>query len=342
MQKEIWLLLDSSQFGGIESHVLELASALKQYTAVRVVFLSEQLDHPLLPKLTQREISFDFCRHGMASLIHLVRDNRPVIIHTHGYKAGVVARFLSIFSDFKCISTFHAGEKLSGKLKIYDWLDRHSAFMCQHIFTVSHIIADRIPLPTELAKNFVDTERCQGSSGSQIAFVGRVSIEKGPDLFSDLAKSCRLLSFHLYGDGPMYRELELGCPKNMCMHGRQDRMEAVWSKVGLLIVSSRQEGMPMAIIEAMSRGIPVIAFNVGSIARLIDHGKNGWLVEPGKINVMRECLYDWLEMSRPQQLAICDMAKGKVERHFSARAVIPRYLRVYRQVSPRLSVQIPA
>ncbi len=342
MQKEIWLLLDSSQFGGIESHVLELSSALGKYTNVRVVFLSEQLQHPLIPHLKQRGIAFSFCHRGFASLARLIFRCRPAIIHTHGYKAGISARLLSRVFRFKCISTFHAGEKLRGKLWLYDWIDRHTAFLCSHTFAVSQLISKKISQPNELASNFVDTDNCRPSWGSQIAFVGRLSFEKGPDRFCELARNTRLQSFHVYGDGPMSRQLHSDIPKNMVMHGSQADMTQAWSKIGILIITSRQEGMPMSIIEAMSRGIPVIAFKVGSIAKLIDHGVNGWLVDPGDMQALHDCLREWTALSAPGKRIMGANAKDKINRHFSAAAVIPRYLSVYCEVSPSIKLKVSA
>ncbi len=342
MQKEIWLLLDSSQFGGIESHVLELSSALGKYTNVRVVFMSEQLQHPLIPHLKQRGITFTFCHRGFTSLTHLIFRHRPAIIHTHGYKAGISARLLSRVFRFKCISTFHAGEKLRGKLWLYDWIDRHTAFLCSHTFAVSHLISKKISQPNELTSNFVDTDNCKPSHGSQIAFVGRLSFEKGPDRFCDLARNARIQSFHIYGDGPMSRQIHADLPKNVVMHGRQNDMALAWSKIGILMIPSRQEGMPMSIIEAMSRGIPVIAFKVGSIAKLIDHGVNGWLVAPGDMMAFQDCLHEWEALSAPGKRIMAANAKEKINRYFSAAAVIPQYLRVYCEVSPNISLQISA
>ncbi|MFL0805337.1 MAG: glycosyltransferase family 4 protein [Agarilytica sp.] len=338
MTKEIWLLLDSSTFGGIESHVLELATGLKNRVNVRVVILNNVIDNPLAIKLKNNGVKTTLCHLGIVSFIIMLCQTPPLLIHSHGYKSGIVSRIASLFFRFKTISTFHAGESLNGKLKAYDWMDRHSARISSHVFSVSSKISERIPRKNEIIKNFIDTGKSKKSNGTQIAFVGRLSYEKGPDLFSEIAKRCRMRDFHMYGDGPMAKEIEQGRSKNLFLHGRQNEMDCVWKKIGILMVTSRAEGMPMVIIEAMSRGIPVISFDVGEVSHMIDHGKNGWLCGQENIETMNDLLNQWLEYSPEEKRLISENAVNKANISFSTVAVLPRYVRVYEKFAPYVTV----
>ena len=331
---KVWLLLDSRQPGGIESHVLQLANGLKLHNReVQVVFLKHHGDHPLRVALHCLEISSLSLDGSPFSLLRAMRKHRPAILHTHGYKAGIYGRLAARLCHTPSISTYHAGEISSGKLAIYDWLDRQSARLASKVFAVSPQIAERLPVRSELADNFVNTSGLSNSDGKQIAFVGRLSHEKGPDYFLQLAKHFPQLAFHFYGDGPMAAELHQTAPSNLHFHGMQNDMSRIWPQVGLLVMPSRHEGLPMSAIEAMARGIPVLANQVGALEQLIDNGRNGWLIPPGEFQPLQQRLEQWLHMPSIERQQLRLAAKIKVEQRFSANIAIPQLLQYYQQAT---------
>ena len=266
--QEIWMLLDSSGFGGIESHVLQLAKGLKQAKEhIRIIFLGDYGPHPLHRQLSELNIPFLVCKpHWLKILgviLGVIHRHTPNLIHTHGYKAGIIGRCIAKLFQIKCVSTYHAGEKTHGKLAFYDWLDRKTAPLADHIYAVSTQISHRISVKNQRVNNFVPSSPKQRlSTGTDISFVGRLSYEKGPDLFLQLAYKNPHLLFHIYGNGPMEKSLKSIGLKNVIFHGFKNNMEDIWQKVGLLIMPSRQEGLPMVALEAMSHGIPVLATQV--------------------------------------------------------------------------------
>ncbi|GAL11046.1 glycosyltransferase SypH [Vibrio astriarenae] len=162
------------------------------------------------------------------------------VIHAHGYKANLVSKLSS--GTTRQVSTFHSGETPKGLVRLYDIFDRFSAFLSAHNFTVSQAISDKIPTQTHVLNNFISVDGLTSSQGKQVAFVGRLSHEKGPDLFISVAEQLPQITFHLYGDGPMMQSLGHDSPSNLVFHGFQSDMRKVWPEIGLLLITSRYEG----------------------------------------------------------------------------------------------------
>lgn len=335
MHKEnIWLLLDSSNNGGIESHVLQLAEGIQQHDAkVSVVFLSDYGRHPMHQALQNRGIHYFILDGSFSGLYRALKQHRPRVIHTHGYKAGIYGRCSARLTGIASISTYHAGEIASGKLAVYDFIDRISANLAKKVFAVSPQIAARLPGKAQVFNNFVNNTGIELACGDQIAFVGRASKEKGPDYFLGLAQQLPQLQFHLYGDGPELVNLRKCSLPNLHLHGQQDDMHNVWANIGLLVMPSRFEGLPMAALEAMARGIPVVAFNVGGLHRLIQPQVNGWLVEPGDIEQLAMQISVWHDSDEQQKKTWQGACTATIATHFSSDVAIPKLLDCYQQAS---------
>lgn len=328
--KTIWLLLDSSSVGGIETHVLQLAIALKKYNFdVSVIFLNKYSFHPMTSDLDNLNIPYHFLNGLLVSLNRFVCSKRPDIIHTHGYKAGIWGRLIGFKKSIKVVSTFHAGETPKGKVFYYDFVDRYTAFLADEVMTVSNKVAKKLPCKSLILDNFIDASSVTISFGQDIAFVGRLSSEKGPDFIIKLAQKMPHINFHMYGDGEMATPLKEIAGKNIIFHGAKDRMNEHWLKIGLVLMPSRYEGLPMVSLEAMARGIPLIAFNVGALDKVIDSENNGWLVEAGDISGMQHALEEWLDLSDRAKRYIKIAAADSIQEKFSIEARLPDILKVY-------------
>ncbi|WP_087025880.1 glycosyltransferase family 4 protein [Thaumasiovibrio subtropicus] len=325
------LLLDSSGFGGIESHVLQLAEMLKNRNKqVEVWFYQQYANHPLYIQLQRANVSYDFFQGSSVLLAKkLLSLNSEDCVHAHGYKASIMARTLLYFSDVKVITTFHAGEIGDKKIQFYEWLNRKTAFMSENI-AVSEAIREKVGERCQLVNNFVDTESIPSRAFHSpnrplsFAFVGRLSEEKGLDRFISLSSQFPHCQWHIFGDGPL-RYL-IPNQDNLIAHGAVESMRDYWSHIDVLLMPSRQEGLPMAAIEAMAHGTLVVSTDVGNLHQLVDKrflvAEPDWQMMPVILDVM--CQWDTLYW-RDYQIR----AQKRIQQSFSSDALWNTYQAFY-------------
>jgi glycosyltransferase involved in cell wall biosynthesis len=342
---EIWLVIDSAAAGGIETHVKELIRGLhRHHRPARVIILQRYQHQPLPDILADLMMPYSFLADLspaatiLQRLCNAVKRYQPTLLHAHGYKASLLTRLVKLVTDIAQISTYHAGETPKGRVRLYDWLDRYSSFLSDRCLCVSPAIARKIPSPTCLINNFITCpppalpSECSSEQSSKIhiAFVGRLSAEKAPERFVRLAGAFPELTFDLYGDGPMLQALSDLAPQNLVFHGYVQDMQPIWPKITLLMIPSRFEGLPMVSLEAMGRGIPVIATRVGAMPTLITHGQNGWIADTPE--ALTTYLKHWLSLSEHQKAHIGQCARHTIRHAYSDHAVIPKILAHYQHV----------
>lgn len=328
----VWVVVDSRGFGGIESHIASLGPALQSYGyAVWVVFVDSYGNcHPLERRLKGTGVEVLYA-NGSADLISLLNTHRPMVVHSHGYKANLLCRLSGLRTGTKSVSTFHAGDPGTGLTRIYTFLDEVTSFLSTRI-CVSEAIANRLPYASVLVENFIDCG-AQGSepAGQDAAFVGRLSYEKGPDIFCEVATRLNQEhpgQFHVFGDGPMKESLQADASAPT-FHGAVDNLSERLKDIKILVMPSRAEGLPMAALEAMAAGVPVVAFAVGGLPTLIRDGHNGWLVEAGHVDCFVDTVRRALTVSPHEYERIARNAVETIRSRYDTTVQVPRIVELY-------------
>ncbi|WP_397321509.1 glycosyltransferase [Pedobacter foliorum] len=122
-----------------------------------------------------------------------------------------------------------------------------------------------------------------------MAFFGTVRAEKGVVTLIEAAKnliSNSNIHFHIFGDGPQLNQLKAHSLDNVTYYGHVENVDSYLDKlVDILVLPSViPEACPTIILQAMSKGIPVITTNFGGQKELIQDGRNGFLIERNSIN----------------------------------------------------------
>lgn len=333
---EVWQLLDSSGLGGIESHVLTLTCGLRRRGVdARVLFLADHGPHPLRAALSAEQAPWAIAG-GASGLLRALRKAPPDLLHTHGYKAGLIGRVTARLAGPSVVSSFHAGEPGEGRMRLYTALDRWSSRLAPRI-AVSDKIAASLPGPVTMIPNFV---RCPNEPPTRpsrrpvVGFVGRMSLEKGPDLFFDLADRLKdRCDFVLFGDGPMRAALAAHpAAGHVTLKGFVPSMATHWDEIDLLCLSSRHEGLPMAALEAMAHGCPVAGFRVGAMGDVVAHGRTGYLADPLDLAGLTAAILNWLDAPAERRRAMAQGAIETVRARYGLDTGLDRMLRLYRSV----------
>jgi glycosyltransferase involved in cell wall biosynthesis len=290
------LLVDSSGIGGIERHIAVLAGALRRDGIdARVWLFADHCANPWLAQLDAAGVPYDINKGGAGGRLRRLIAEPTALLHTHGYKAGIIGRMAARVLGVPVVSTFHAGDTGRFPVRFYQRADERTSLLATRI-CVNSAIAARLPYSARVVANFIETPDapCAAPLPATIGFVGRLSHEKGPDLFCHAAaRGAAQAAWRMIGDGPMRGELEPLFGQAVEFRGMVTDMASVWPDIGLLLMPSRAEGLPMAALEALAAGVPVAAARVGALPELIRDGENGWLFEPGDLDGMARAVNEW-------------------------------------------------
>lgn len=279
-------------------------------------YLIEQygIEHQSIKNM-QREISLRDDIKTVLELFKLFRREKPQIVHTNLAKAGMVARLAALLAGVPIILHTYHGHVFSGyfsktKTSLYIFIERIMALLSTKIIVVSEMIkkdicsiykitsekkVSVISLGFELEKmepimNYRGFFREQFSIPADapvIGIVGRITGIKNHHLFIDIAylllKNNPQIHFLIIGDGELRDEIvervnTLGITEKVHFTGWISETAKMYADLDMMLLTSKNEGTPVTVIEAMYYKIPVISSNVGGMSDLIVDGKTGFLI----------------------------------------------------------------
>jgi glycosyltransferase involved in cell wall biosynthesis len=368
----ILLVITLGEVGGAQAYVASLLPALTEDFDVTVAAHGGKFLRAAAAKAGARFVPLRHVRRainplrdlaGLAELIRLFRRERPEIVHASSSKAGVLARFaaagagvpIRIFTVHGWAFAAHSGLPSA----IYRAADRVAAGLTTMTICVSdhertiglHARTCRSER-TVVIPNAVDVAAAprarHGQRPPRLITVGRL---KSPKDFPTLVRAVASLrpdafdELLVVGDGPDRGALagevsSLGLDGRIRLLGERADVAALLAGADIFVLSSRSEGLPLSVIEAMAAGLPVVASAVGGLHELVVDGETGLLVRPGDPAALAEALRR-LVADRDCRRQLGDAGRARAEERFDLapfrRAHVDLYRRELAAIGPGAS-----
>jgi glycosyltransferase involved in cell wall biosynthesis len=362
------LLVDlSHHFGGASTRVLGLLSAIPQgqagLAAIQGSPVFEQANRMGLVVHPVGTGKTDW--HILTNLVRLIREHGYQVVDTQNIQSKFWGSLAALWSGTTLVSTlnswydFEHGGNWKGKL--YTGLELATNFRLGGYIVVSETVRDAVRAAyrqapfVELIYNAIglDAGSIMGNKqwlaetfglprdGLVCLAVGRLVWAKG---YEDLLDAMCIVmaqdsSVHclVIGDGELHAGLEekiheYNLTGHVVLAGYQSR-DVVLSALkasDIFVMPSRQEGTPIALLEAAAMSIPILATSCGGIPEMVKDGEQALLVPPGNPPMLAQGLLS-LAKNPDLRMKLSQKAKAHIERNFSLDAQTRLTLAAYRK-----------
>lgn len=293
--------------GGMETYVTRLIEGLpcdRFRTTVLSPYESKLTDHLRASgvEVVILPMPDDPLWSSIQAACALVQARHVDVLHAHLPNAHLLAALAGRLTGRPVLTTVHGRQLCPTDIELHRSAGTHVSVVCQQ--TYFHALGVGIdPSRLSCVPNGVDGHRFTPREGPSelrarmgipdgaplVGFVGRLSPEKGPEVFLRAALLLRALvpaaHFVVFGTGPMKAQADdfiarFSLGGHVHMAGLHDDMPEAYRALDVMVSTSHSEAMPLAIMEAMASGLPVVATRVGGVPDLVEQGQTGWLVAP--------------------------------------------------------------
>ncbi|MGD0498371.1 MAG: glycosyltransferase [Bryobacteraceae bacterium] len=342
---------------------VDLALAVFRRAGTANLFIDAARQSPVAVYPIDERRSFDF--RVFPRLRAALREFQPDLIQSHAVKSHFLVRAGGLHRTAPWLAFHHGYTWPDVRARLYNQLNRWSLRGARKVLTVSSSFRGELmrfgvdPSRIEVIHNAIDpqwgsAERSAearsewrarlriGPEEKVVVAVGRLSAEK--DHRTLLLAAHRLrdslrLRLVVVGDGPERERIvemarELGLREGITLTGQVPSAAPYYGVADAAALSSRSEGSPNALLEAMAAGVPVVATSVGGIPEIVSHDRSALLVPPG----------DPAALARALALVLTDETLGRrlakeahdlVVRSYSPAVRTNRLVQIYAEVCGR-------
>lgn len=175
----------------------------------------------------------------------------------------------------------------------------------------------------------------------QIGMVGHLLNYKGWDVFLRVAQRLSgeslKVRWHVIGEGSERARLEdmaraFGIQEKVVFHGLVQEVHKVLVNLDVFVLTSRREGLSVAVLEAMSACLPVVATDVAGIRDQVTDGVNGYVTPVDDVDMIVDRCRSLIELPE-ERVRMGRNSRVMMERNFSESAMLNRYVALYRDVA---------
>lgn len=349
----VWHVRNADRFGGPERLIQDqMRLASPAYAMSAVSFGADGSEHPFLAPLAEAGLATRLIpQRGSYDLRlfrrfrRLVREAAPAILVGHDYKANLLVRWAGRRRAVRRVALVHGYTGEDRKVRMFEAVDRRVVRRMDAVIVVSAALRDRLQTAgvdakrIHLVPNAIDAEAVHaaaaagreavraewGAADDQrvVIALGRLSPEKGHDVLLDAWAKAGLgarddLRLVLIGDGAAREALEAqaaGLGLDVHFAGWRTDPHACLGAADRFVLPSRTEGLPVALLESMAAGVPVVATDVGGVAHALRDGA-GWVVPPEDAGALAGALTEAID----QPAGRAAIASERVRTEFAATA----------------------
>jgi len=347
---KILFLSVRSDIGGGPKHLLDLIRSSEFKNVEKYIGIPTNGEYfKDLSESSDSVLSIPFRKFSINSffeILALCRKEKIDIIHSHGRGAGFYSRLLKLFG-FKIIHTFHGvhiEKSLAGRIKLV--LDKllvplTDKFICVSVSEKLNAIKHKVTSikKTEVIHNGVIIPKDLvplNNSTVTIGTLSRLNFQKGLDLLIETiskleAKNNIDFKILIGGSGELEKELKEKNKSNKIEFlGNVDGQEFI-KKIDIYLSFARWEGLPLAVIEAMSHRKPCLISKVEGNIDLIEDGADGLLFDLDNYEEFEEKFLQLLS-DKNYGISLGEKARDKVIKSFSVDQMAHKTLQLYKSL----------
>jgi len=322
-------------------------------TGSQLVKYAESLEVRVIE--TDALLEEEFSLSAIKELKQMIKEEEPDLVHTH---AGALAGIAAWSEKVPAICTCHSTRPPKGFFKRFvSRLFNRMFYACTVAVSESvmeNLIEDGVPqkrirliyngiYPMKeyaIGERSVLRELHNISQESVVIGIATpLEEEKNHAMFIEAAKfiatACPEVLFMVMGDGSLRKELEKmseSLEERILFTGYLSDMTEALNMIDILAVSSRQEGMSIPLLEAMSVSVPVVATDVGGNRELVQHGKSGVVVGCEDAVSFAMALIRLAQHPELRQ-SMGAVGKSLIDRRFSAETMVTQTEAVYQEIA---------
>lgn len=291
-------VLNTSTFSGAENVVCQIISMFNEDKNIEMAYCSPEGN--IRDTLLEKGIKYiPVKKLYTKELKKVLNEYKPDIIHAHDMKASFISSLVS--GKTPIISHIHNNAFDSRKLNIKSLAFLFATLKISHIYWVSnsafegYFFKKLVRNKSEILYNIINKDKTHEIAEKDcniyeydVVYLGRLTYPKNPERLINILKEIvglkKSIKIAIIGSGELTEKVknliaEHKLTENINLLGYMKNPLKVLKNSKVMVLTSRWEGTPMCVLEAMALGVPIVSTPVDGVKELIKNGINGFLTD---------------------------------------------------------------